>query len=516
MSKSPNESAPPAAGGPKKATQAFAGVAALTLVAGGGLVFWLNGHIRDGQAAVASKEAEVGSSEQVAKRLDATKATYDQMNSRVAFLEASVAEKAYVPTLLQQFQTLAAATHLTVATVQPSAQSRPPPRRLPPPKAAEAPSPPGPPRRRPRKRSPRPPYDTMNVSLSVVGTYADTVTFLYDLTQFPKILSVESAQFSPGGGASQPGMKAVPQVTTQLKLTAFVFHDDGGPAPQSGADGPQSWRSRAASGGPDRGRGGGPGRAGRGRRDQGRQRPQPGRRQHTVAREKSMGFQKIDKKQLPQVIGLGAASAGMFGYFAFKMIAPTASAAPAPPPAKTVTAASAAGAPAVLSGDATASAVDAPPPTPGMHDPFIPAISDKAGPRRRRRPRPARMRRTASTAGIGSADALPVPPPCRCPRPARRRTRRRSAARSDRSPPMPIAGVPAPLAPPAWTVTGVLRSGDEQVAILRSGDGAAVRPPGRCRGRGLPGGGRDARLRRAAPRRRPLRPPAGRRQAHRT
>jgi len=34
---------------------------------------------------------------------------------------------------------------------------------------------------------------------------------------------------------------------------------------------------------------------------------------------------------------------------------------------------------------------------------------------------------------------------------------------------MPVAP-PPPLAPPAWTVTGVLRSGDAQVAILRSGD----------------------------------------------
>ena len=42
------------------------------------------------------------------------------MTSRVAFLEASVTEKSYVPTLLQQLQTLAAATHLTVMSVQPS------------------------------------------------------------------------------------------------------------------------------------------------------------------------------------------------------------------------------------------------------------------------------------------------------------------------------------------------------------------------------------------------------------
>ncbi len=226
-----------AAGNAKKITQAFAGIAVLTLAAGGGLVFMLNGQIRAGQAAAASKEAEVGSSEQVAKRLDVTKATYDQVNGRLAALEASVSEKSFVPTLLQQLQTLAATTHLTVASVQPSAISAPAPP-PPPPKTADGGSGGGGANGTAKKVAP-PPYDTMNVSLSVVGTYADTVTFLYDLTRFPKILSVEGAQFSPGAADAAQGHGASPTVTTQLKLTAFVFHEDAAapptpPAPNSG------------------------------------------------------------------------------------------------------------------------------------------------------------------------------------------------------------------------------------------------------------------------------------------
>ena len=233
MSKSPNASAAGGAGNPKKVTQVFAGIAALTFAAGGGLVFWLNGQIRAGQAAAANKEAQVGSSEEVAKRLDATQATYDAMTSRVAFLEASVTEKSYVPTLLQQLQTLAAATHLTVMSVQPA------------PLASQAPARAGQAARQrrqcraaaPKKAAAPPPYDTMGVNLSVTGTYADTVTFLYDLTQFPKILSVEGAQFSPGAAAAgRPGEGAAPQVTTQLKLTAFVFHDDAAKAPAAPAN----------------------------------------------------------------------------------------------------------------------------------------------------------------------------------------------------------------------------------------------------------------------------------------
>ena len=223
MSKSPNNGAAASA---KKVTQAFAGLAVLTLAAGGGLVFWLNGQIGACQAAAASKEAEVGSSEQVTKRLDTTKATYDQVNSRIAVLEASVSEKSFVPTLLQQLQTLAAQTHLTVASVQPSAISTPAPP-PPPPKSADGGSGGGGADGTAKKKPAPPPYDTMNVNLSVVGTYADTVTFLYDLTRFPKIISVESAQFNPGSAPAAPkGASASPPVTTQLKLTAFVFHQD--------------------------------------------------------------------------------------------------------------------------------------------------------------------------------------------------------------------------------------------------------------------------------------------------
>ena len=238
MSKSPNAGGVGAAGNPKKITQAFVGIAALTFAAGGGLAFWLNGQISAGQGVAAGKEKEVGSSEQIAMRLGATQAAYDQTRSRIADLESSVPEKSYVPTLLQQLQILAGKTHLTVMSVHPSAIAAPTPPPAPA-KAADGGTGGGTDVAAAKKK-PAPPYDTMNVDLSVVGTYADTVTFLYDLTRFPKILSVEGAQMHPGGAAAnqgQPGQskQAAPQVTTDLKLTAFVFHDDASPNPNPGA-----------------------------------------------------------------------------------------------------------------------------------------------------------------------------------------------------------------------------------------------------------------------------------------
>ena len=103
---------------PKRSRRPSPGSPVLTLAAGGGLVFWLNGADRRGpghgrQPGGAGRQQRAG---RQAPGRDA-KPTYDQMQSRIAILEASVSEKSFVPTLLQQLQTLAAATHLTVSSV---------------------------------------------------------------------------------------------------------------------------------------------------------------------------------------------------------------------------------------------------------------------------------------------------------------------------------------------------------------------------------------------------------------
>jgi hypothetical protein len=197
------------------------------------------------------------------------------------------------------------------------------------------------------------------------------------------------------------------------------------------------------------------------------------------------GFQKLDKKQMPQVIGLGVASAGLFGYFAFKMIAPTASAAPtsaAPAAAAPAAANTTPGMPASQTATTTTdtpAVVDAPPPTPGMRSPFVPlippapaAVTPPASPATAApAPRPVRVA-TANTADGGTAVPPgfgPLPPvtPTSAVTPPTVGTPGSVA-------PLPVAPTPAP----AWTVTGVLQSGSEDVAILRNGSERAYVHPG--------------------------------------
>ena len=113
----------------------LAGGAGLILLGGGGLILGLNSQITSLQTVAQQKEAEVGSSEQIAKRYQTTLDSYNETQSRIKFLEASVSPKSYVPTLLGQLQSLAAATHLTVMAVRPAP---PPPTAAPVAKPASA------------------------------------------------------------------------------------------------------------------------------------------------------------------------------------------------------------------------------------------------------------------------------------------------------------------------------------------------------------------------------------------
>jgi hypothetical protein len=209
------------------------GGAGLVLLGGGGILLGLNSHLTALQTLTQNKEKEVGSSEQITKRYETTLESYNQTQSRIQYLEASVSPKSYVPTLLGQLQTLATTTHLNVTAVRPAA---PPPPAPAPARVANAdgsaPS--------DLKKAPPPPvYDTINIDVDVTGTYANTALFLYSLTRFPKIISVTSVQMHPGGMPTGGSPYASPSISTNLKLVAFMLHDDGSTTTPAASDAAQ-------------------------------------------------------------------------------------------------------------------------------------------------------------------------------------------------------------------------------------------------------------------------------------
>lgn len=220
MLKSPNSATTPA----KKMMLTLVGGAGLVLVGGGAILFGLNSKLTTLQTSAAQAEKEVGSSEQIAERYQVTKDNFNQTQGRIQFLESAVTPKSYIPTLLKQLQALAQTTHLNVTSVRPGP---PPPPPAPYVRPAEGSTPPA----DAKKAPPPPPYDVVPIDVDMTGTFADTATFLYDLTRFPKIIAVVGVQLHPNALPAGSSPTESPTVGTSLHLVAFMFHDDAAAGP---------------------------------------------------------------------------------------------------------------------------------------------------------------------------------------------------------------------------------------------------------------------------------------------
>ena len=90
----------------------MAGLIGAGLVGGVGLYVWQSGEIAKLQGQVKAKEDQVASGEKIAHRLVSSETDYADMQSQLRFLESSVTEGEYVPTLLRQMEDLAKSMNL--------------------------------------------------------------------------------------------------------------------------------------------------------------------------------------------------------------------------------------------------------------------------------------------------------------------------------------------------------------------------------------------------------------------
>lgn len=211
-------------------------------------------------------------------------------------------------------------------------------------------------------------------------------------------------------------------------------------------------------------------------------------------------MQKLDKKQLPQFVGLCVLSTGTFGYFGVRMVTPSPAAAATRPALKpSAPAVAPAGKTAVPTGtggaagtvaDAAAEAV-APPPAPGMRDPFVVGYKDPIA--------------ASATSAAPPAFNAPLHGPAPATGPQMADAKMADAQIHEQVsglPPAPVSGLivpgfpaapplpsaapvltpqkimplPAPPpAPPKWSVTGLLQGEDGAgVAVLRDGESRRI------------------------------------------
>jgi Tfp pilus assembly protein PilO len=210
------------------------GIAVLLLLLGCVGFYLLNGQIQSVQKVEADKRAQVGSSQQITRRYDATLAEYNATELQLKFLEKPQPQNMYVPTMLPQIQTLAQTSDCQIKSIAPQALVA----SAPPAAAGSSPS--------ATVTGPVVEYEIMPVNIDMTGTYSQVMHFVYNLTQFPKIVTVKSISLHPASGTpTAPGSKAATEVEADLQLQSYVFQDDD-TSPTGSASAPATATTAAA------------------------------------------------------------------------------------------------------------------------------------------------------------------------------------------------------------------------------------------------------------------------------
>ncbi|GAB4458777.1 MAG: hypothetical protein OHK0029_20430 [Armatimonadaceae bacterium] len=220
---------------PSKMTCIVLGALMAAVLAGGaGLYFWQSSEIAKVAALVEQKRGEVAEGEKIARRLADLEAEYQTMQNQLRFLETSVSAKEYTPTMLKQMEQLANQVNLKVGGVRPKWIPAPEP-----PKDEKA-----------KKEYKPEPYDKLAVDMEITGTYWNIARFLYRMTEFPKIMAVNSLSINPRNTEGYD-----PNLSAKINLTGFVFPnpedavnaENGAPAGASSTQAANARRTVASS-----------------------------------------------------------------------------------------------------------------------------------------------------------------------------------------------------------------------------------------------------------------------------
>ena len=177
------------------------------------------------EAELTQVRSDLQDGRQNAQRLAAAEVKYGESLQQLGYLERSTSTRAYIPTLLKQLESLGRSLNLKVVSVRPVAA----------PPVAAAPKSDDSKNKdsaTTAKAAAKPPYDFQKIDVSMKGSYNNALSFVYRLTQFPKILTVNSVEMSPEPTAGSSG-KTSGMLEIRMNLTAFIF--DGGASSDSAA-----------------------------------------------------------------------------------------------------------------------------------------------------------------------------------------------------------------------------------------------------------------------------------------
>lgn len=188
------------------------------------------GQVRGVEAQLNAKEKEVSESSKIARNLEESRLAFLDTRAQIRYLETSVSTQAYVPTLLEQLESLGKSVNLHVQGVRPQApKAAPVTRRLNSGAQAAGGNVEGASQAKPnavagavQPKMEAKPYDELQIDITLKGRYMNAIDFLYKLTSFPKIIAVNSVEMRSCATLDAPGS---PMLDVKVGVTAFIFKD---------------------------------------------------------------------------------------------------------------------------------------------------------------------------------------------------------------------------------------------------------------------------------------------------
>jgi Tfp pilus assembly protein PilO len=179
-------------------------MAVVILGLGGGATYFQYQSVQRAKADVAALEGQVPSQKELQKSLSDSHQKLTEYQSKLAHLESSVPDVAYIPTLLKELETLGNGHGIKVTGVRPAPQAFMQP---------AAPMEEG-------KKAKKKEYEEIEIEVKGRGRYEHVKAFLDALQTFPKVLAVKTVSMTP---MRESGSGRTSEIEATINVVAYVF-----------------------------------------------------------------------------------------------------------------------------------------------------------------------------------------------------------------------------------------------------------------------------------------------------
>ena len=185
-------------------------------VVGGGLVYWQSSKANDAADRVGKLQAEARDQGQLQKELTDAEDNLKVVSGRLAHLEKSVPQMAYVPTLLKELEQTGKEYGITVLGVRP----------IPAKESSKS--------KGSKEKVVRKAYNELDIEVRGKGAYDDINRFMAGLQNFPKVLAARTVSLMPRNDPQAAG--AAPSLDATFVIRAYLFDPETKPAAEGSGE----------------------------------------------------------------------------------------------------------------------------------------------------------------------------------------------------------------------------------------------------------------------------------------